>query len=447
MTTYFAHNLLLLLLSPLIAVYLGTRYLSGRSRPGWRERWGYLPERLHARPDGRPRIWVHAVSAGEVVAAVPILRELRARSTEHDILFSVVTPAGYEMACQQAAPYVDGIFYAPFDFPPVVQRVIRLLQPDAYVSLESELWPNLLYLLKQAQAVTVLVNGRLSERNYRRARRFAPGWMRWMLGHVDCLLMQSGGDAMRVQELLGSAKAPGRIQVIGNSKFDQEIPRLTPGQVDALRIELQLPREAPVFVAGSTRSPEEEAVVIRAYCQLRTEYPELCLIIAPRQIDRAEAVAQAMRAAGLHPVRRTRLQGASGPVQHLILDTMGELACVYAVATVAFVGNSFPPVVKGGGQNLLQPLAHGKPVLFGPFTATIRSEVALAVQHGVGFPCPDGNALVAQARTLLANGALRCEIEQRAVALIAAHRGASARYAQEVIHLIQNRKAQEGEKK
>jgi len=172
---------------------------------------------------------------------------------------------------------------------------------------------------------------------------------------------------------------------------------------------------------------------------MRAAFPELCLLVAPRHIERADEVAEAMRAAGLSPVRKTQLADSplsrgveEGRVRHLILDTFGELANVYAVATLAFIGNTFPPVVQGGGQNLLQPLAHGKPVLFGPYIATIRSEVALAREAGVGFPVADSAELAAEGLRLLKEEAMRREIEVRALALIAANRGVSAKYAEAV---------------
>jgi len=418
--------------SPFIAAYLAQRYVSGKSRPGWRERWGNLPEAIHCRADSRRRLWVHAVSAGEVVAAVPILRELRQRLPNDEILLSTITPAGHEMAEQQALKYVDGLFYFPFDLPWVARRVVRLIRPAVFVSLESEMWPNLLHELKRQGAVTVLVNGRISEKNFKRVQGRVGGWLyRWMLSNMDRLLMQSKKDAERICAL----GAGNDVVVLGNSKFDQEIARLNPEQVRALRRELKLPVSAPVFVAGSTRSPEEEAQVLSAYKSMQAQVPELCLLIAPRQIERASELSEAMRAAGLFPIRRTQLATATAPVSHLILDTIGELAKVYAVASVAFVGNSFSPVNKGGGQNLLQPLAHGKPVLFGPLTATIRAEVALAIEAGVGFEVADGAALAQQGLRLLTDPDLRCEIEQRAIALISANQGVSARYAEAVVEM------------
>ncbi len=427
--------------SPFIAVYLAQRYVSGKSRPGWRERWGHLPEALHSRSDSRRRLWVHAVSAGEVVAAVPILRELRERLPNDEILLSTITPAGHEMAEQQALKYVDGLFYFPFDLPWVARRVVRLIRPAVFVSLESEMWPNLLHELKRQGAMTALVNGRISEKNFQRVQGRIGGWLyRWMLSNMDCLLMQSKKDAERI----GALGAGQDIAVLGNSKFDQEIARLNPEQSKALRQELKFPDSAPIFVAGSTRSSEEEAQVLSAYRTMREQIPELCLLIAPRQTERAGELSEAMQAAGLNPIRRTQIAAATAPVTHLVLDTIGELAKVYAVAAVTFVGNSFAPVNKGGGQNLLQPLAHGKPVLFGPLTATIRSEVALATEAGVGFEVADGAALAQQGLRLLQDPDLCCDIERKAIALISANRGVSGRYADAVVEMADRASERQG---
>jgi 3-deoxy-D-manno-octulosonic-acid transferase len=331
---------------------------------------------------------------------------------------------------------VNAIFYLPFDLPWVTARVARLLRPAVFVSLESEIWPNLLFALHRQGTKTVMVNGRISERSFRRSRRVGMVF-RWALRSLDQMLMQSEADAERIRILAGGTLALGRVVVLGNSKFDQAIQPLMPDAVLALRRALKFPDDTPIFVAGSTRSAEEEREVLFAYGKMREAFPSLCLLIAPRQMERAEEVADAVRSTGWTPVRRTQLESAEAPVQVLILDTMGELANVYALADVAFVGNSLPPVVKGGGQNLLQPLAHGKPVLFGPYIATIRSEAALALQTGVGFQIADGEALAQEGLRLLRDDLARREIEEQALALIAAQRGVSARYAEVVAALAQ----------
>ncbi|CEK18335.1 3-deoxy-D-manno-octulosonic acid transferase [Chthonomonas calidirosea] len=427
---YYRYNLLLAATSPLLALFLAQRFLSGKSRPGWSERWGHLPSFDSLSPN---RIWVHAVSAGEVVASLPILRALKSSFPDHALFLSVITPAGHEVAVKQAAAWLEGLFYAPFDLPWVVKRVVRTLRPQLYVSLESELWPNLLHMLKRHGVNTALVNGRITPRSFERARRFAPGLFRWMLGNVDLLLMQSQADAERVA-VLGGAPVEGRIHVVGNTKFDQELHPLDRARREQMKAELRLPLEAPVLVAGSTRSANEERIVVQAFLQMRRRLPSLCLIVAPRQLSRVEETLQILRQANLNPARRTSPQASV--TDCLVLDTMGELADVYAVADVAFLGNTFPPVVQGGGQNILQPLAHGKPVLHGPHYATIRAEVALAQEAGVAFPVANAEELAAKALQLLGDKCLLEKLAHRAQSLIQANRGASQRCIEALAPLL-----------
>lgn len=428
--TYYRYNLLLAAASPLLAIYLAQRFLSGKSRPGWPERWGRLPSFEPLSPN---RIWVHAVSAGEVVASLPILRALKASLPDYALFLSVITPAGYEVAVKQAAPLLEGLFYAPFDLPWVVRHAVQTLRPQLYVSLESELWPNLLHTLKRQGVKTALVNGRITPRSFERARRFAPGLFRWMLGHVDLLLMQSQADAERICAL-GGTSIERRVKVVGNTKFDQEIQPLDRERREQMRAELRLPLEAPVFIAGSTRSSDEERIVVEAFLQMKRRLPSLCLVVAPRQLNRVEETLQILRQANLNPMRRTSPNDSL--TDCLVLDTMGELADVYAIANVAFIGNTFPPVVQGGGQNILQPLAHGIPVLHGPHYATIRAEVALANEAGVAFPVTSAEELANKALQLLGDTCLLEKLAQRAVALIQANRGASQRCVEALIPLL-----------
>ena len=437
---FIKYNLALFIASPLIATYLLQRYLSGKSRQGWTERWGVIPNKLFRKPGSQRRIWIHAVSAGETVAAVPIIKELRKALPNCEILLSVITPAGHEIAAQNQNLLIDGIFFAPFDFPHVVKKVVNTIRPDIFVSMESELWPNLLHELKQSGVKTAMANGRISEKSFQRSSKYA-GWLyQWALSNMDRMLVQSEADAERIKALGGILNDPGRVKVIGNSKFDEEVLSLSNSEAADLRRSVGFPEEAPIFIAGSSRSREEESIVIEAYKSMQARFTDLRLIIAPRQIDRAAELEAAMKAAGLEPVRKTQLPKTSNSiVRHLILDTMGELANMYAIATFAFVGNSFDPVVKGGGQNLLQPLAHGKPVLFGPKHATIRSEVALVLEAGIGFQVNDAKELSDEGIRLLENEERCSEISVKAHALISAHRGISKRYAALIAELLNDR--------
>lgn len=433
---YLCWNMVLMAASPVLAFLLLVRLLRGKSRDGWKERWGHLPYSVsHIRP-GNPRIWLHAVSAGEVVAAIPILRALKSRLPDHTLLVSVTTPAGYEIATKQASGLIHGLFYLPFDFPHVVQRVIRAIHPDLFVCMESELWPNLLHLLKVDGCKIALANGRKSERSFLRARMYAASLFEWMLSNVDLHLMQSENDAVRIADLSRIPRDSMKIKVLGNSKFDQEISPLSKAEVHQLRRKYHLPDDSPILVAGSTRSTEEETVIIDSFIKLRETHPTTALVIAPRHISRAEELWQRLCIAGLKPVLRSSLSESDPVVHCLVLDTMGELANVYAVADIAFVGNSFPPVVQGGGQNILQPLAHGKPVFVGPFTGSIRTEIEMTVPLGIVCVVQNSDDLACKADELLSNKNELEEIAAKSCNFMKSQRGVSSRVAEELCQLI-----------
>jgi len=325
---------------------------------------------------------------------------------------------------------VDAAFYCPFDTPVAVRRTVRQVQPDVFVGLETELWPNLLYHVRQSGARLVLVNGRISDKSFPKYRRLRL-LFRWTLRQFDRLMAQTERDAARLQAI--GAESVG-VTVSGNSKFDEETPRLTPEQLTALRTSLRLPERSPVLVVGSTRTAAEERAVLAAYREARREVPDLGLVHAPRHVDRAGEVVKAMRDAGYSPVLRTEAATADGEVSQIVLDTFGELASVYAVADVAFIGNSLTP--PGGGQNLLQPLAQGKPAVFGRYMANFRDLSALAQDAGVGFPVADERELAQRVVALVQDSSGRATISLKAMELIEANRGAAARYAEAISELM-----------
>ncbi|HXG24918.1 MAG TPA: glycosyltransferase N-terminal domain-containing protein, partial [Chthonomonadales bacterium] len=298
---YVIYNFFLLLLSPVLLLLLVRRWVQGKSRVGWSERWGSLTKPLPV--EGKPRVWVHAASIGEVMAAMPILRAYKKLRPEDEVVMSVITPGGYEVAAGLIENLLQAVFYAPFDVPWAVSRVVRRLRPALFVVLETELWPNLLYHVKRSGARVVLVNARLSDRSigrYRRLRLF----FAWVLSHFDRILVQTERDAERFRQI---GAYPACVEVLGIAKFDQATEELDAERVSALRRELKLSEDAPVWVVGSTRVTEEERIVIEAYRQARLELPDLVLVHAPRHVERAAEVAELMREAGFHPVRRTAL--------------------------------------------------------------------------------------------------------------------------------------------
>lgn len=380
---------------------------------------------------------MHAASVGEVMAAAPILMEYRERRPGDKIVLTVITPGGHEVAMTMVGKLVDHVFYAPFDFPAAVKRAVRVIQPDLFIGLETEIWPNLLHHVRQSGALLALVNGRLSDKSFPRYR-----WMRPLVGRVLSnfarILAQTVADAKRFKAI---GAEPARVEVIGNAKFDQAEDRLTDGEREALRRDLRLPKNAPVLVVGSTRTADEERQVYAAYREVCRRVPDVVLIHAPRHVDRAEEIAGLMREAGMEPVRRSHMSVHEGLVRHLILDTFGELARVYAVADVAFIGNSLTP--PGGGQNLLQPLAQGVPVVYGPHMQNFRDLCALAEKEQVGFRVADSQELAHRQTDLLMDHAGRTQIAERAVNLIQSNRGAAARYADVLADLMSQKLASE----
>jgi 3-deoxy-D-manno-octulosonic-acid transferase len=422
------YNTLLILSYPALAVYLGQRLATGKSREGWDERWGRLsPSLAKTKP---VRVWVHAASVGEVMAASPILKAYRALHPEHEIVLSVITPGGHEVATGLVGSLVDKVFYCPFDLAGPVKRVVKTIKPDLFINLETELWPNLLYHVHRSGAKMVLVNARISDRSFGSYRRLKPIFS-WSLSHFDRILAQTPLDAERFQ-ILGAK--PERVSVFGNAKFDEAPERLSADKIASLRHDLHIPEGAPVFVVGSTRQPEEERQVIEAYQIARKTLPNLVLIHAPRHIERAEELAGIMKVSGLNPVRRTQLSATTEPVQQLILDTFGELGGVYALADVTFIGNSL--TAPGGGQNLLQPLAHGKPVLYGKYMQNFRDLVFLAKEAGVGFTVTNAEDIARHILELIQNKEKRADISVRAVSLIESNLGAAAHYAQAIADLL-----------
>lgn len=423
----FVYNALLLFLSPLLALYLLWRLAKGKEdRAHWGERWGRLPDAVRGE-HGRPRIWVHAVSVGEVMAAAPVLRALRARFPDALIVLSTGTTGGREVARKQSPP-ADHVVYFPLDLPFTTRRALAAVRPDALVLMEWEIWPNFLSAAKRIyQAKIVVLNGRISDRGLAQGRRGSfftgPG-----LRAVDRFAMQSDQDADRAL-LVGCD--PARVTVLGNTKFDEAVRPLSGEERADLQMDLGIPIGAPVWVCGSTR-PGEEAIIARAFARVRQTFPGLRLIVAPRHIERAAEVVGVFADAGWAVARRSSRPDQAAPV--LVLDTFGELGRVYAVADVAFVGGSLLPF---GGQSVFQPLAQGVPALFGPHMNNQRDIAALSRAAGVGFLVGDADSLADEVTRLLALPEKeKNTLAGAARALIARNQGVAERCADLVAGLL-----------
>jgi 3-deoxy-D-manno-octulosonic-acid transferase len=322
------------------------------------QRLGYLPVSFNL--DAEESIWVHAVSVGEVLAARPIVAGLKARYPSLRVFLSTTTLSGQKLA--RSVSDADAVFYFPFDFRFVVRKTMNLVKPRLFVMVETEIWPNLLRECRRRNVRTALVNGRISPRSFPRYRIIRP-FMRRVLGDVDRFCVQSDETARRLGKLGADAS---RVIVTGSLKFDALDPSTAPGR-GRERV-LRFFRITPgrhVFIAGSTSKGEEEAV-IRAFNRVRTSQAgsNALLILAARHPERFGDVERLCQREGLSTKRRSDLAIDSEPrVDAVILDTIGELAQLYQIATAVFVGGSLVPA---GGHNILEPAVHGRPIIFGP---------------------------------------------------------------------------------
>ncbi|HIE52357.1 MAG TPA: 3-deoxy-D-manno-octulosonic acid transferase [Armatimonadetes bacterium] len=435
---YVLYNLFFLSLLPVPFFYYLLRMLRrGRLRKGWGERLGFVPSPVRELCRTGPVLWVHAVSVGEVLAALPILRELRRLNPGARVVLSTVTETGRAVAAQRAME-ADALIYLPLDVPFAVERTLRALRPQLLATVDTELWPNLFTAAHAHGAVTATVNGRISDESFALIRRFhlEPLLFRWWLPTVDRLCMQSPVDAERICHLGAPAD---KVVVTGSAKFDEEHPQVTSTQRQQLQLALGLDPKAPVLLAGSTGEGEEK-LVLAAFRQIRTEFPTARLLLVPRHIDRTPAIEAEVRASGLIPQRRTRLPTEAEACQReervIIVDTLGELARLYALATVAFVGRSLVPQ---GGSNLLQAAAQGKPVVFGPHVTNFRDSAALLEREKVGFRVATAEELAATVRELWRDSVRLEKTGRRAREVVLANRGAARRTAEILTGLLRQK--------
>lgn len=418
------YDLVLLALLPLAAVWLGWRAAVKRKPIGdICHRLGLVP-RL---PPGRgPHIWVHAVSAGEMAAARPVIAELRRRFPLAGIAVSTHTDTGMALA-QSVCKEADASFYLPFDWPDTMALALWRLRPDLILVVEKELWPNMLGLGRLLGARVLAVNGRVSDRMVRRAR-WLPGFVRWLYLLTDRLCVQSQGDAERLRMLgLGGRL---RVVVAGNTKADtlaardREVEERVARGIGALDSHLWL-------VAGSTHPGEEEQIV-EAFCKIREQEPRARLLLAPRHLERVAQVSAMLAQRGLHVVRRSE-GGDDGSEAVVILDTMGELRAAYALGTAGFVGGT---LVAIGGHNLFEPTAVGVASLFGPHTENCSDTADLLLAGGVGFSVRGPDDVTREFMRLARDDALRRGIARRAAELMARQRGASIRCVDAAAELL-----------
>ena len=385
-----------------------------------RERLGTLPVPFNL--DGEPSIWVHAVSVGEVLAARPLVDELRDRYPGLRLFVSTTTVAGQHLAKRQL-PQADAVFYFPIDFGWTVRRVFDRARPRMLVLLEGEIWPNVLAEASRRGVRTAIVNGRVSARSFPRYRLLTP-LMRRVLSGVDAFCMQGEQDARRIIRVGAEAS---RVSVTGSLKFDAVHLPAPPAHGRPRDRVLRFFRVAagrPVIVAGSTMRGEERPV-LQAFRRIKASQPQALLVIAPRHADRFTEVMHIARGEGFAVARRTELAIDVEPrADVVVLDSIGELAQVYQLATVAFVGGS---LVATGGHNILEPAVHGRPVVFGPSMSNFAEIAELFLHNGAAVQVHSEHELEETLISLVGDPVRRAAIGAAARALVESNRGATER--------------------
>jgi 3-deoxy-D-manno-octulosonic-acid transferase len=416
----------------LVAYYAPRVILGGKYRRSLSGKLGRLPSGFHPESLTRPRIWFHAVSVGEVVALGPLVKEVKELEPDASIVVSTGTETGQDKA-HESIPQADGLFYLPLDFPAFVNRVVERINPDLFVLMETELWPNLVYALKEHGAAVALANGRISDRSFPRYRRLR-SFFASTLGRIDLFLMASEIDRERIGAMGAQEE---NIRVTGNTKVDAALGRV-PVQSEAdVREILDIEPSDIVLVAGSTH-PGEHEIVLDAYQTLKKKVPALILIIVPRHLERVPGILAAMEDRGMEaPFLRSsadlgdRRNGRSV----ILVDRMGELFKVFSVASVVFIGGSLVP---RGGQNILEPAAWGKVVLFGPSMEDFREAREILLRTGAGREVKGGDDLVRQIEKVLSDPESTRTAGERGRAEILRHAGSAAANAKLLVGLLRS---------
>ncbi|HYB43249.1 MAG TPA: 3-deoxy-D-manno-octulosonic acid transferase [Candidatus Methylomirabilis sp.] len=400
-------------LSLVLLGYLPTLAFRGLGRRGYRrsfaQRWGRLEPGLPT----EPRCWIHAVSVGEAAAAVPLVAAIADRWPQLSVVMSTVTPTGARIVADRLGSRVTHRYF-PLDLPGPVRRGLDAVRPRFFIGLETELWPNFFRALASRGIPAMVANGRISDRSFRRYRLVRRLVARMLRG-VSVFAMQSAEDARRIIAL---GAPPDRVVVTGNLKVD--LPAEAGDGLAAWRELLGIDAGRPLWIAGSTHQGEEAAVV-DAYRRLRVRFAGLRLLVAPRHPERVEEVERIVRDRGLPVVRRTELGPAADRESVVLLDTVGELAGLYGLADVVFVGGSLVPV---GGHNVLEPAQRRKAVVYGPHTSNFRESAELLESAGAAVVVRDAHELSREIERLLESSELRDRMGEAGFAAVTARRGA-----------------------
>ncbi len=382
-----------------------------------RQSLGFLPQGDLEAVAQKDCIWLHAASVGEIVAVSPIIKEVRNEFPSSPILISVVTATGYAMA-KRIITDADSIIFCPVDLPIISYNVVKRIKPRIILLVETEMWPNLLKAARCLSIPVMMVNGRISDKSLGRYR-YLGSVLSDMLNTVDRFCMQSTIDA---QYIIHLGANPNRVVVTGNTKFDQDYTTVTAEQQQDLCRQMGLEHAFPVILAGSTHKGEEE-ILVAAFQMVRKHFPTAKLVIAPRDIMRIAEIGSVAISVGFVSERRSEILKKQNEKHDIVLiDTIGELGKIYSIGTVIYVGGS---LIARGGHNILEPAAHGKPILVGSHMFNFKDTYALFSKREACMTVNDASTLAEKFIYLLNNEQIRLRMSDEALAIINENRGAA----------------------
>jgi len=409
---------------PLIIPFV---FVSDKRRKTVLQRLGIkrLPESIRKnrfnRPENRP-VWVHALSVGEVLSSIELVKGLKAGLNCRNIVFSVSTKTGFEIANKLLKEHVDSIFYFPYDLLISVKHIAKQVDPCLVLIVESDIWPNFLFEMERRKVPVILVNARLSERSlsgYSKVLFFS----KRLFSFFTKICVQSGEDALRFSFL---GVPSNKIIITGNIKFDQKHDLIPETEIEKFKRIMHIKPHQKILLAGSTHKGEEE-IICDAVARVKKRFPGLFLIIAPRNPKRAGSVCRICKSAGLFAVIMSDIEnigsdaGPKAEIDAIIVDKIGVLRRLYALADIAFIGGS---LVKSGGHNPLEPAAYSKPVMFGHDMSDFRDIAHLLVESGGAVCVEDAESIYTVISKLLTDDRKAGEMGNRALKVFNANKGA-----------------------
>ncbi|MFW6007388.1 MAG: 3-deoxy-D-manno-octulosonic acid transferase [Halanaerobiales bacterium] len=422
---YIIYNIVLIILVLIYLPFIIFKIIKGEYKKNIKQRFGIIDEKIADKLKNHKVVWVHAVSVGETVAAEPIVSKFKEKHPEYKIVFSTVTETGQKMA--QKIIKADQNIYFPIDFSFSVKKILNKIKPEAVVIMETELWPNFIKNAGKLGSKIMLANGRISDKSFKKYKYLKP-LLKDMFRNINLFSMQSQKDKNYIIELGADKK---KVVNTGNTKFDRDYTECDNEEKQKIFEEYKISSSQPVLVVGSTH-PDEEKKLIPLYKELKAKFKDLVMILAPRHIKRTEEIEQMYNSENIPTIKRTNINDRKNE-SVILLNTIGELAQIYSIADLVFVGGS---LIEKGGHNILEPVIQGKPVFFGPYMFNFQDNVRLIKEYRAGIQVKDVNELKEKLLYYFKNEKEKKKLSNNAFKMIEKNKGASEKNVEILLELL-----------